>query len=808
MDSFFRDVRFGIRTLFKDKIFLLLAVLALGLGIGSTTAIFSVIDNVLLEPFPYTDGQRLAAINIMDSSSHDDFGRQFFSPPEWLDYAQNNQIFDGVVGVRQDRVLVTGLSTNAESFTAARVTGNTFQVLGMSPLRGRIATPEDAKPGAPPVFVLSYKVWQSRFGGDETLIGKTFTMDDERRTLIGIMPKRFTWWGADLWIPTTINAADNDPGAQFFGMLGHLRPGLTPERAAANVAVLAQRLSKKYPLFYPKRFHVKMTLLVDNVIGQFRTTLYTLLAAVGLLLLIACANVANLLLAKATAREKEFAVRSSLGAGRWVVARQLLTESLLLAMLGAAAGCLLAWGELKALTAALPKFTFPDEALITLNLRVLLATIALAVITALIFGLAPALGSFSRNLSEPLKAGGRGNSGFRRGRLRNVLVIGEVALSILLLTGAGLLMRSFILQRQADLGMRPEKLLTTQIQLGKKYKTADQQARFIRDLMPQITAFPGVISGTAAVDFPPLGGLQTDFDAAGVTHSEKWKGQMSFIDTNFFPTIGARLLRGRYLTQDDIVGKRKVVLVNQTLANKFFPGKDPIGKQIELVDLTKAPVPIPNPWFEIVGVVSDIRNHGVRDSVLPDAYGPYTLSSYGIFVVFLRTSSDPASLSRALDAAVLTMDKSLLPQQTGTLTSQLDQFQYAQPRFGLELFSVFAIIGLILVSVGVYSVVSYTVSQQNREIGIRLALGASRGNVRGLVIASGMRYIAIGVAIGLAASLLLLRLIASQIYGVKTYDPITLIGVVIVLSLVGLAACYIPSVRATRVDPLVSLRYE
>jgi predicted permease len=809
MDWFLRDVRFGVRTFWKDKILLVTASVALALGIGATTAIFSVIDNVLLEPFPYTDGQRLAAINIVDASERDQqFGRQFFAPPEWLDYAEQNHIFDGEIGTRRDRVLITGLSPNPESYDAAHVTGNAFQFLGLSPLLGRVATPADAKPGAPPVFVLSYKVWQGRFAGDPNIVGRTFVMDGQPRTLIGVMPKRFTWWGADVWIPTTIDRADNDPNAQFFGMIGHLRPGMTSERAAADVEVLAQRLAKKYPLFYPKKFHVKMTLLVDNVVGRFRQTLYTLLAAVGLLLLIACANVANLLLAKATAREKEFAVRSSLGAGRWEVARQLLTESLLLAFIGAGLGCFFAWGGLKALTAALPKFTFPDEAVITLNLRVLVATVVVAAATAIIFGLVPALSLFSRNLSEPLKSGGRGNSGFRRGRVRNLLVIGEVALSLLLLSGAGLLMRSFILQRQADLGIRPEKLLTTQIFLGKKYKTAEQQTRFFRELMPQIAAFPGVTGATAAVDFPPFGGVDTAFEAAGVSHSEKWKGQMGFVDTSFFSTVGARLLRGRYLTEADILNKRRIAVVNQTLVSKFFAGQNPIGKQIELVDLTKAPEPVANPWFEIVGVTSDIRNHGVSEPIVPEAYAPFTISSFGGAVVYLRTVGDPGNLSRALDAAVLKLDKGVLPQQTGRLTEQLDQYQYAQPRFGLQIFSVFAGIGLILVSVGVYSVVSYTVSQQHREIGIRLALGASRSAVRGLVIGSGMRFIGMGVVLGIATSLLLLRLIASQIPGVKTYDPITWVSVVALLGVVGLMACFVPSLRATRVDPLVSLRDE
>jgi putative ABC transport system permease protein len=502
-----QDVVFGFRTLLKDRGFLVTAVLALALGIGSATAIFSVIDNVLMEPFPYTDGQRLMAIEIHDSSSTDQYGRQFFSPPEFLDYQEQNDMFDRSIGVRGDRVLMTGKGETPEKFDGARVTGNTFHFLGIPALLGRAATPDDAKPGAPPVFVLSYKVWQSRFAGDSSIVGKTFTLDGTPRTLIGIMPRRFAWWGADLWIPTTIERGETDLNAPFYFLLGHLKPGLTAKTAQRDIAILAERLSKIYPKLYPKKFNVRLPSLVDNVVGKFRETLYTLLAAVGLLLLVACANVANLLLAKATAREREFVIRTSLGAGRVRIMRQLLVESVLLALAGAAAGCLFAWAGLKALVAALPKYTFPDEAVIALNGRVLAATIATAVGTALIFGLAPAVGSFARNLSEALKAGGRGNSGFRRGQLRNVLIICEVALSLILLTGAGLLMRSFMLQRKIDLGLRPDKLLTTQVFLGKKYKTADEQSRFFRELMPRVQTFRASSAPRPRSIFLPLAEL-------------------------------------------------------------------------------------------------------------------------------------------------------------------------------------------------------------------------------------------------------------------------------------------------------------
>ena len=807
MDWLWSDARFGLRTLFKDRGFLVTAVLALALGIGATTAIFSVIDNVLLEPFPYTDAQRLVGIQIHDSSNPQPYGREEFPQPEFVDYQQQNNIFDRSIGVSQSRVIWTGKGA-PESFLGASVTGNTFDFLGVPALFGRVATPEDAKPGASPVFVMSYKLWQGRFSGDPSIVGKMFTLDDTPRTLIGIMPKRFAWWGADLWIPTTINRAETNPTAPWFFMLGHLKPGLTRKTAEADAAVLARRLSKVYPKNYPKQFDVHLRTIVDNVIGKFRDTLYTLLAAVGVLLLIACANVANLLLARATAREKEFAVRSSLGAGRWRIVRQLLIESILLAFLGAGLGCLFAWGGLKALVAALPRFTFPDEAVITLNGRVLIATVGVVFLTALLFGLAPALGAFARNVSESLKAGGRGNSGFRRGRLRNVLIVSEVALSLVLLTAAGLLMRSFFLQREADLGFNPERLAISDITLGKRYKTTDQQSRFLRDLTTHLAGLPGVVSAAGALDFPPFGGIDTEFELAGKTHSEKWKGQVGLVDAQFFRTVGSRLLRGRFITEQDLVAKRKVVVINEAMARKYFPTEDPIGKQIELLRLQQLPDPVANPWFEIVGVTSDLRNHGVQEAALPEAYGPVTITGVGEYMVYVRTAGNPAALAKELESQVLSIDKSVRPQQTMTMETALNQFQYAQPRFGLQIFSVFAAIGLVLVSVGVYSVVSYTVSQQNREIGIRMALGASAGKVRWLIISGGMRFILMGVVAGFAVALLLLRLIQSQISGVSLHDPLTLAAVVVLLLMVGLGACFLPSLRATRVDPLISLRYE
>jgi len=807
MDWLWQDTKFGVRTLLKSRGFVITAVLALALGIGSTTAIFSVIDNVLLEPFPYTDGQRLIELQIHDSASGEQYGRQAFPAAEFLDYQEQIHSLSGSIGVTQTQVLWSGPEA-LESFKGANVTGNTFQFLGMAPLLGRAATLADAKPDAPPTFVMSFKLWQKRFNGDQSLLGKTFTLDGTSRTLIGIMPKRFALWGADLWIPSTPNRAEKDENAEFLCLIGRLRPGLTPQSAQPDAALVAQRLAKVYPKLYPKKFDMRIVTLTDTVVGKFSETLYMLLAAVGFLLLIACANVANLLLAKATAREKEFAVRGSLGANKWNIVRQLLVESMLLALTGAAAGCAFAWAELKMLVIALPKFTFPDEADISLNVRVLAATIAVAMFTALLFGLAPALGAFSQNLSQTLKAAGRGNSDFRRGRLRSILIIGEVALSLVLLTGAGLLMRAFLLERQADLGLNTAKLVVSDLALGKNYKTADEQSRFIRELTTRLGRLPGVVSVSGALDFPPFGGINTEFEVAGKTHKEKWTGQMGFVDADFLRTTGIRLLRGRALTAADLAGKRKVADVNQALAKKFFPGEDPIGKQIRLVRLKEAPQPVADPWFEIVGITSDVKNHGVRDAIQPQTYAPLTVTGYGEYILYVRTLGNPAPLTKAVESEILSMDRTVHPQNTSTMETALDENEFAKPRFALQIFSVFAVIGLALVSVGVYSVVSYSVSQQNREIGIRLALGATRNNVLGLVMFSGMRLILAGVGIGLLAAFVILRVLKNQISGISVYDPMTLLGVVGLLALVGSGACFVPSLRATRIDPLISLRYE
>ncbi len=808
MGSLWQDLRFGLRTIHKDRGFFLASVLALALGIGSTTAIFSVIYNVLLEPFPYTDGRRLYAIQIRDQGGPPQSGREAFSIPEFLDYQEQNHIFDRTMGVSEESV-VLGDAATPELFDADAVTGNTFQFLGVAPLLGRAIQPSDAQPGAAPVFVLSYKSWRKKFGLDRSIVGKTFVMNGKPTTLIGIMPPRFAFWGGDLWIPASLDRAEPGANRRFLVLYGHLKPGLDAKAAEPDVRILAGRLSKIYRQDYPKQFDVHLDSLVDIAVGRFTNTLFILLAAVSLLLLIACANVANLLLAKAATRKQELVLRMTLGAGRFRVIRQLLMESFLLALAGAATGCLFAWAGLRGLVALIPIYTFPDEAVIELSTPVLLATVAIAVLTALIFGLAPALIASRGVLNESLKSGGRGNTSFGRSRLRNGLIAGEVALSLLLLSGAGLLMRSFFAQRQVDLGIHTGQILTTQLSFpSKQYKTTDSQARFLRDLVARLQNVPGVVSASGAIAYPPGGGLKTDFDVPGVTHSERWKGDVVLCTSQFFQTIRLHLVTGRFPSAVDEAGKRMVAVINETMAAKYFGRLDPIGRELQIATFKDAPEPVSNPRFQIIGIVADIKNNGIRNPILPEAYVPYTVAGYGAYSVFVRTAGNPEALSTALEGQVLALDRSVVPQQTLTLDSALDTGFYARPRFGLILFAVFAGIGLVLVSLGVYSVISYSVSEQRREIGIRMALGATARDVRTLVVSNGLRFVLMGIGIGTLLLYFVGRVLASQIWGVTWYDPLTLGGVAMILTMVGLASSYLPSARAARVDPAISLRDE
>ncbi len=814
METLAQDIQYALRTLRKAPGFAIVAILTLALGIGASTAIFSVIENILLEPFPYPDAQRFMSIQIHDTERNDPGGRGDFSGPEFLDYVAQNHVFDRAIGSDDVDVLYRS-GEGTQRFGGNYVTPGTFEFMGMPALLGRVMQPADYEPGASPVFVLRYRTWVKDFGADPNILNKNFVLNGTSRTLIGIMPPRFAWGDADMWIPdkpSRTSEARDRSGAftRYWYFLGHLTRGVSVKQAQADLTVVARQLATVYPKNYPRHFTVEVQSLTDQVVGQFSNTLYLVLSAVGLLLLIGCGNVANLLLARATTREKEFAIRSALGANRRRLISQLLVESLILALCGALLGTLLAWIGLKFIVALMPQDIIPAEAIIRLNTSVLLFTLGVAIVTALIFGLVPALKAARKDLNEPLRDTGKGFSGgFRHGKFRNALVVTEVALSLTLLVAAGLLMRSFMALREVHLGFQPDHILVARLPLPvERYKTADQLAGFYRPLLQRLKALPGVVAATETSDLPPYGGLTSEIEIPGKTHSEKWKAMFQLCSEGYFPVLKIQFLDGRPFTEAEVNNARKLAVVNQAFVKRYLPGENPIGNHVRIAELSEFADKVADPTFEIVGVVADLKNRGLQDPLGPEIWVPYTVTGSAFRGIMVRTAQDPLSMSNAVRHEIWATDSNVALTLTGTLEGYISQWSYAGPRFGFILVIIFASLGLILVTIGVYSVLAYTTAQRTQEIGIRMALGAEHSDVLVMVIRMGLRLVAIGVGLGLLASVALGKIIATQLWGVSPYDPWTLTCVPAVLLITGLLACWLPARRAARVDPLVALRHE
>ncbi len=814
MGTLGQDISYALRNLRKAPGFAAVAVITLALGIGASTAIFSVIDNILMEPFPYPDAQRFMSVQIHDAERTEPGGRGGFSGPEFLDYVEQNHVFDRVIANDQTDVLYRA-GEGTQRFDGNFVTPGTFEFLGMPALIGRVMQPADYEPGAPPVFVLRYKTWVKNFGADPGIVNKTFVLNGESRTLIGIMPPRFGWGDADLWIPRKPERAAATKAVagafpEFWFLLGHLKPGVSIKGAEADFTVVANRLAKVYPKDYPKRFTVHIESLTNLVVGQFKTTLLIVLAAVGLLLLIGCGNVANLLLARATTREKEFAIRSALGANRWRLIRQLLVESLILAAGGAAVGTLLAWGGLKSLVALMPQNIIPAEAVIRLNMPVLLFTLGVAGLTALVFGLVPALKAARKDLNDPLRDSGKGISGgFRHGRLRDAVVVLEVGLSLTLLVSAGLLMRSFVALRDVKLGLQPDHVLVARLPLPvDRYKTADQVTGFYRPLLQRLKALPGVLEATETSTLPPYGGIPSDIEVPGKTHAEKWDAMFQLVSEGYFPVLKIQFIDGRGFTEAEVNGARKLAIVNQTFVKKYLTNENPIGRQVRIAQLAEFEDAVKEPTFEIIGLVADAKNRGLQDPPQPEIWVPYTVTGSAFRGILVRTANEPLTMMNAVQHEIWATDANVAVTLTGTLEGYISQFSFAGPRFGFFLMSIFGAIGLVLVTIGVYSVLAYTTARRTHEIGIRMALGANRSDVQGMVVRMGLKLVGLGVGIGLIVSVALGRVIATQLWGVSAYDPWTLVCVPALLLATGIVACWLPARRAAGVDPLVALRYE
>lgn len=818
MDSLFRDFQFALRSLNKDRRFALLAILALALGIGSATVIFSAVYGVILNTFAYQDAGKITSFAIHDVTQSGANGRESLSLPEFLDYREQNHVFEdltgGFGGFGSTPVLYSAGDSTTE-FSAWYTTSNLFQFMGEPPLAGRWATPEDTNPGATPVFMMTSKLWHDQFNNDPAIIGKSFTLNGISRTLVGVMPPRFRWGWPDIWIPFPMDLAQNagDPSIAhaYLWPVGRLKPGVSLQTAIADLDVVAHQLAKKYPNAYPKGFKITARSLADRVLDPFKILIYPLVGAVLLLLLISSSNVANLLLARATTRDREIAVRASLGASRGRLIRQLLVESFVLAIAGCLAGCLFAWVGIKEIVPLVPYNTFPQEAVIELNAPVLLFALGVTFLTTVICGLAPAFHAMRGELQSRLTGAGMGSSGgLRHGKIRGALVIAEVALSIVLLIGAGLMMRAFYALSHAGLGFEPKHLLVTELNLPKGvYDTAPEKNLLFQQIFGRLQGMPGIVAATVTVSPPPGGGFGSDVDVFGKVHSERWTSMLDLCSEGYFKTLGLPLLRGRFFTETDIASARQVVVINQAFVANYMGNDDPIGQKIKFNILDQLPGGgLKNAYFEVIGVVPNVMNQGLKKPPAPQAYVPHTITGFGNRAILVRTATDPDAMVPSIREQIWAVNRNIALENTGSVQDNMRKYDYAEPEFGFVLLGAFAAIGLLLVVIGIFSVMAYTVSLQTHEIGIRMALGAEPGDVLAMVLRKGLTLIVAGIIIGVLASLALTRLIASQLWGVKPMDPLTFGAVAVLVIAVGLLACLLPARRAARVDPLVALRYE
>jgi putative ABC transport system permease protein len=814
LESVFQDIRYGLRMLAKNPGFSLLAVLTLALGIGGTTAIFGVVYGALLNPWPYKDTDRLAVLVGHDGNRPDSNYIDSSNPSEFLDYQEQNHVFDQVIGGTMENVVLTGQGLPG-SWPGLWVTPNTFQVLGVAPILGRTITPDDGRPGAPPVVVLSYRLWQKEFGGNPAIVGRTLVLNRRPTAVIGVMPPHFRWYGgggAEYWFPASFSKGD--PGNMWrpTAVIGRLKPGVTLAQASTEFALLAQRFASAYPIYHRPGTTFSVEPFTDAMISRkSRTTFSLLLGGVGILFLIACVNIANLLLARATAREKEIALRAALGAGRGRLVRQLMIESLILATCGAALGGAFASIGMSTLVAFFPPWYIPQEAAIRTSSTVLLFTAGIAILSTLLFGLAPAVLAVRKDLQPPLKESCR-SGGESRGhhRLHNLLVVGEVALSLILLSGAGLLVQSFLTLRGVELGYNPDHLLVATTDMPDyRYKTAEQRNQFCLEILRRVRAVPGVVSAAFGDPRPvDFGFGSTPFEIDGKPGAEKKSAWGRLASNGLFETLGVRLILGRTFSEEDAAQARKVVVINKAFATQQFGEENPLGRQIRAVpSAEKDARPVEQPWFEIVGVVGDTI-FAPDLPAQPAIYFPYSENGYPQYSnLFVRTVTAPETMTNSLRREVASLDKEM-PMDWTPLRSELSMSWFAEPRFVMAMVAGFALLGMVLVCVGVYGVLSYSVSRRTHEIGVRMALGAEAEEVRRMVMMSGLRWLAIGIAIGVPASVALAKILQNRVWGLKSADPLTLIAVSLVLAAVGLAACYFPARRATKVDPMVALRCE
>lgn len=806
MEGIARDIRNAIRNLIRRPSFLIIAVITLALGVGGTTAIFSALSALILHPLDFPNLDRVVA--VWETFPSKGVERNEVSMANYLDWRAQNQTFEDMGLIRWWSANLTGVDP-PERIQGFLVTANFLNVTGVNPILGRGFAPDEDQPGKTPVAIMSYGLWQRRFGSDPNIINKTITLNGVVRTVIGVMPPRFTYpKGAEIWAPITITPelAKSRQSHSYY-VIGRLKPTATVDQARADLTTIHARLEKEYPKSNTG-WGVAAFPIVEDTVRQYSTGLWVSMIAVGLVLLIACANVANLMLARAASRQKEIALRTALGASRWRIIRQFLTESVILGIIGGTVGVLIAyWGVdlLRALDPGEASRFAPGWDQFGINLPVLGFNLAISIGSGLLFGLAPAWQASKADLNQSLKEAGR-QTMYVSHRLRRALVISEVALSLMLLVCAGLLMRSFLALVKTEAGFDANNVLTMALVLpNAKYKDEQQRSAFYSELVSRVDNLPGV-EAAAVINYLPLGGSNSSdaFLVEGAPEpppGEEFIGRYRVCSPKCFETLGIRLISGRIFTDEDRPGATPVIIVNQTLANRFWPNGDALGKRMRFTGPLDQ-----SPWLQVVGIVQDVK-HELNIPITPDFYLPHAQDPWNAMSLVAKTSIEPSSLAGAVREQVWSIDKDqpVFDVRTMEHVRSLSMSVYS---FAFGTLSIFAAIALILAAIGIYGVMAYAVSQRTHEIGIRMALGARTSDVLRLVIQGGMAMAVIGVIAGLAVAWAATRFMKSLLVEVSPTDALTLSLVSFVLLIVALLACYVPARRATKVDPLVALRYE
>src|SRR6266542_421501 len=813
MGTFWQDIRYGIRMLLKAPSVSVVATIALALGIGANTAIFSVVNAVLLRPLPFANSEQL--MNVWETDSTRGYVRGSASYPNFVDWREQNHVFERMASYHDNDFIMTGRGESTR-LQGAVVNADLFPLLGVTPVIGRGFLPDEDKPGeSGRVVVLSQGLFQKRFNSNPNIVNQTVVLDGKSYTIVGVMPGAFQFpvqkEPVELWTTVALDREGKEPitderGAHYMNVIARLKPGVSKEQAQAEMTSISARLEQQYP---DKDLHKSSRIepTLEALVGDIRPALLILLGAVGCVLLIACANVANLLLARAMVRHKEMAIRSALGASRLRVVRQLLTESVLLSLAGGALGLLLAvwWSDL---LVTLGKQNIPRALQVGLDWRVLGFTLLVSVFTGVVFGLVPAIHSSKTELTEALKEGGRGSGeGARRNRIRGVLVVSELAIAVVLLVGAGLLIQSLWRLQLVSPGFESQNLLTFVVGIPEVKYPTEKQAQFYRDLVARVESLPGVRSASSVIPLPLNGdAFSISFETEGrpVAKGNQPSADFFAIGDGYFKTLGVSVLQGRDFNGRDNKQAPPVIIVNQAFARKFFPNEDPIGKRIKPGISTDTDKPA---MREIVGVVSDVRNRNLSSELRAGYFVPAAQIPFNQMTMVVRTTNDPHIVITAVQNEVHAMDRELPVFNVNTMDEYIAA-TVAAPRFNATLLVIFSAVALVLTIVGLYGVMSYSVAQRTNEIGIRMALGAQTRDVMRLIVSQGFKLVLVGLAIGLAGAFALMRVIASLLFGVTTKDPLTFAAVAVLLAVVALLACYIPARRATRLDPLSALRYE